>query len=76
MQKAICVFAVAIILKIKLKIPQKAPFSSKNVVKMGKNRYFYEKTKKVPTKFLQFAKKCFFEFLQFEKVSQMFTGIV
>lgn len=43
---------------------------------MGKNRQFYEKNIKVPTKFLQFAKKCFFEFLQIEKVSQMFTGIV
>ena len=40
---------------------------------MGKNRQFYEKNIKVPTKFLQFAKKCFFEFLQFEKVSQMFS---
>ena len=44
--------------------------------KCGKNRQFYEKNIKVPTKFLQFAKKCFFKFLQFEKVSQMFTNIV
>ena len=53
-------FVLATILKIKEKMPKKAPFQGKNTVKMGKNRQFYEKSIKVPTKFLQFVQKWFF----------------